>query len=435
MPKSKPLEIPEFHSTDDYLSNEVQEILGKPPHWLATWGTAAIVCSVMLLLLVSIVFSYPDTIQGDFTLKTSEPPAPVISNSSGYLAELRVTEGTMVRSNELLAVFASNASADDVLKLDNEVDKLSEFSLEALKLFTPDWELKLGDLAPFYTSFVSAVEYLPFSRSFSIDEVAISGTNEFISTLQQDVSQLRRQKAAKLKELNGAQSKMLEIFTNYSNSGDQNEGKKLVGANKTIGILQHEINDLDSMIKKRSEDLLNNKAKMLELQVNSEAGAKDRIFQIKQHLSNLKSEINKWKEQHLVFAPASGKVSFFNELSEKQFRKAGDELMIIVPATSNNVFMGQVKLPAHGSAKVVEGQDVTIKIDRYPFREYGVLSGKVSKTYDVPSGNAYYVDVTLIKGLRTDKDKELDFKYNLTGKAEITTANKSFFSRLFTRFL
>jgi hypothetical protein len=434
MSKNKQKNIPDFESNEEYLSSEVQELLGQPPHWLATWGTAAIVCSVALLIVVSIVFSYPDTIKGEFLLKTSEPSAPVQSGSSGFISELRVTEGSIVTKNEILVVFESNASADDVLRLDKEVDKLSEFNLETLKMFQPDWNLKLGELEPYYISFVNTLEY-PFAPNYSADVGAMNGTEDFINNIQSGLKQLLRKKEEKTKELVLAEAKLNNTLEDYRNSGDQEVGKKLYPHNKQITELNSEIKSLNAQIEKHKNEVLNNRAKLLELQVKQESGTKERIFQLKEKLASLKSEINKWKEQYLVLSPESGKVQFFTEIAVKEFKKAGEELMVILPVSSEKKLIGQVKLPALGSGKVSIGQPVTIKIDRYPFREFGVLSGEVSKTYDVPSGNVYNLDISLKKGLKTDKGKELDFQYGLTGSAEIITENKSFFSRLFEKII
>ncbi len=433
MPRKKTIEIPELDDSEEYLSGEVQEILGQPPHWLSTWGTAAIVCCIALLTLVSFVFSYPDIIQGEFTLKTAEPPVPVVSSSSGYLAEIKVKEADKVLKNDILVVFESDASTNDVLKLEKEVTELSEFNLETLKLFRADWSLKLGELEPTYTSFVNVLEYLPFSHSFVTDEVAISGTSTSIRQIENDINRQQKLLNIKSSELTDAYANRDFFFKSYTNSGNQHEGSRLMEANLSIKKLETEVANLDGIIAGLKKELMDQKAKMLELRVDRESGTKEKIFQIKQALTELESEIAKWKEQYLVMSPAEGKVSFFNELREKEFKRAGEELMVIVPESAGSKFFGQVKLAATGSGKVEKGQSVTIKFDRYPFREFGVVFGEVSRVYEVPFGNDYYVDISMKRGLVTDKNKQLDFQHNLSGKAEIITENRTFFSRLFEK--
>ena len=50
--------------------------------------------------------------------------------------------------------------------------------------------------------------------------------------------------------------------------------------------------------------------------------------------------------------------------------------MLLFPP--KNPVNAQIIIPSHGAGKVYEGQEVIIKLDDYPYLEYGSIEGKVT---------------------------------------------------------
>jgi hypothetical protein len=91
-------------------------------------------------------------------------------------------------------------------------------------------------------------------------------------------------------------------------------------------------------------------------------------------------------------------------------------------------------LPQAGSGKVKTGQRVHIKFDGYPYTEFGMVLGSVQTFSQVARDDVYQIDVGLPRGLTTTYDKELAFKYNMQGSAEIITREMRLIERIFNQF-
>lgn len=75
---------------------------------------------------------------------------------------------------------------------------------------------------------------------------------------------------------------------------------------------------------------------------------------------------------------------------------------------------------------------MNIKLENYPDIEFGVLNGIVKNISLIPdSEGLYFVDVELPKKLITSYKKEIDFKQEMRGTAEIITEDLRLIERFF----
>ena len=88
-------------------------------------------------------------------------------------------------------------------------------------------------------------------------------------------------------------------------------------------------------------------------------------------------------------------------------------------------------MPVLNFGKVKVGQDVNIKLDSYPYFEFGILKGKVGSISVVPSEEVYLNIVELPNGLLSDLGNELIFSEEMSGRAEIITKKRKLLSRLY----
>ena len=86
-----------------------------------------------------------------------------------------------------------------------------------------------------------------------------------------------------------------------------------------------------------------------------------------------------------------------------QYVTPGEEVMTIIPV--ENQLVGKLLLPTAKSGKVKIGQKVNIKLDSYPYIEFGVVQGTVQAISMMPYEKNYLVDVTLPNGLYTNYGK------------------------------
>jgi archaellum component FlaC len=97
-------------------------------------------------------------------------------------------------------------------------------------------------------------------------------------------------------------------------------------------------------------------------------------------------------------------------------------------------------LPAQGAGKIKAGDAVIVKLDNYPFQEYGSIKGKVErisltsnplKQNNQNQIDAYLVDISLPNGLRTNYGKQLGFKYEIKGIGDIVSNQRNLLERFF----
>ena len=70
-------------------------------------------------------------------------------------------------------------------------------------------------------------------------------------------------------------------------------------------------------------------------------------------------------------------------------------------------------------------------LENYSYIEYGMLVGTVSNISLIPDAdNFYFIDVSLNNELVTTYNKQLDFKHELFGQAEIITQDLRLIERV-----
>ena len=89
----------------EFRSEPVQEILGTIPSWIIRWGTTLFFSIIVLLLVGSWYFSYPEVVPNlDVELVTTDPPAEVVARSSGKIDEIFIRDKQMVAVGDSIAV-------------------------------------------------------------------------------------------------------------------------------------------------------------------------------------------------------------------------------------------------------------------------------------------------------------------------------------------
>lgn len=186
----------------------------------------------------------------------------------------------------------------------------------------------------------------------------------------------------------------------------------------------------DNMFRKQNEIISLNKNKN-DVRFNEKEDAATTAGRLRQSLNTLRASLDKWKQTYLLSAPIEGQVSLnASFFSEKQYVKQDDQVMTIVPPASDKL-IGRLSLPVAGSGKVRTGQRVILKLDSYPYFEFGTLQGRVASKSLVPKDNEYSILVLLPEGLKTSYHKEIPFEQHLQGKAEIVTDEKRFLQRIY----
>ena len=131
-------------------SEEVQEILGRPPKWIIRIGISFIFIIVIGLFIGSYYIKYPDILQSTIVVTTENLPAGVTAKASGRIDTLLVSEKSMVQKGELLAVIENPAHFDDILLLKKKKRKLKNYGEKTLKQLLCYPGLCFSDMVLFY---------------------------------------------------------------------------------------------------------------------------------------------------------------------------------------------------------------------------------------------------------------------------------------------
>lgn len=90
-------------------SEEVQEILGRPPRRIVRWGITVIFLIIALLFAGSFFIKYPEILQAPVTVTTEHLPAGIEARSSGKIDTLFCREQQQVEEGALIGVLENPA--------------------------------------------------------------------------------------------------------------------------------------------------------------------------------------------------------------------------------------------------------------------------------------------------------------------------------------
>ena len=99
-------------------------------------------------------------------------------------------------------------------------------------------------------------------------------------------------------------------------------------------------------------------------------------------------------------------------------------------------FLGEMHVFQKDIGKLKKGQIVKMKLLIYPFEEYGILKGQITKITDsVNSDGKLLVLVNINTKKSTDLKKPIRIKEGLLANADIITEESTIFQRLFRRVM
>ena len=88
-------------------------------------------------------------------------------------------------------------------------------------------------------------------------------------------------------------------------------------------------------------------------------------------------------------------------------------------------------MPLNNSGKLKKGQKTLIKLENYPYREWGKLRGEISSISNIPKDETLqYTAIVELDTLITSYNKTLEFKQKMIGKAEIIVDEITLMERL-----
>ena len=409
-------------------SEEYQEVLGATPNWILRSGITIILLVIIILLIGSWFFKYPDVLNSRVVILTENPPVQLKAYASGKLTHIFYSENQDVQQDSVVAVIENTANLNDIFLISIMLDTLSD-----IRYFPENIDLKLGELQQTWSGLVriissyrnfieidyyeqknksltSQINYYNKYYSGLLNQVKIMDKENSLALVQfeRDKSLYNDNVIAKI-DFEKSEQTYLQQKRNYESSKTS-----LINTQMQINQLYQQI--LDNNIQKTNE-------------------LKTYEIQIEDALQGFKSQLAKWKQSYLIVSPIDGKVSFNKIWFENQSISAGDLVVTIIPKEEMRI-IGKADIPSTGIGKVKSGQTVNIKLDNYPYMEFGMIKAKIKNISLVPitteQGIFYTAEIELNDSiLTTNYNKSIPFSQNMAGTAEIITDDL----RLLERFL
>jgi HlyD family secretion protein len=187
--------------------------------------------------------------------------------------------------------------------------------------------------------------------------------------------------------------------------------------------------DLRTNLSSAKFELVARQQELLELRVQKLNTIRDKEFAIHRAIVDLKGQIDLWKEQNLLTSPIQGNISLVDFWEENQNVVENQVVMIVYPKQRVKIF-GKAELQAFGAGRLRRNQVVNIKLDNYPYREFGMLKGKLVKL-SLTEERTYIATISLPDTLVTNYGVTIPLSQEMTGAAEIITEKMNLFERLF----
>jgi HlyD family secretion protein len=391
-------------------SEEIQEIITQVPSWIMRSGMSLTFLACTVILTVSCFIRYPDKINASVTITTFPSPSAIVTRNEGNLVLLK-SENQSVKKGDKVAYIKSATDYNSVVNLEKTI-----LSQKIPQRYT----LGLGELEPFVFTYINASEN---KRIFTLNNTfnkQLTKQKKQVANHLKLKSVLTDQYKLQLEELKIARAKYERDSLLYVRK-EEAQGNYLT-QKRSLKISEAAVTNNDIEIVSLENEIIELQAQNIERQAKIELDEENAFRE-------LVAQIALWKEKYLLITPIDGYIAFLGFHENESYIKAGTPVFSIIP--DKGQIYGQAELPIAGSGKVKEGQEVNIKLESYPFEQFGMLTGKVASISAIPKDEKYLIKIALKKSLVTTYNKKLDFKQQLKGTTEIITEDLMLMERMF----
>jgi HlyD family secretion protein len=408
-------------------SEEYQEVMGAAPNWLLRAGILVILLVIVAILIGSWFFRYPDIIVSQVSIVTQNPPVSLKSLASGKVTNIFYKENQQVKSDSVIAIIENTASYQDIVYISGILDTLSD-----IRYFPDSLILNLGELQQSYSSLLRIIrtsrnfddlDY--YGRKTESVQRQISDYNNYYAGLQKQIKIMEQENEISKTQFERDKSLFNEGV--YAKVDYEKSEQSFLQQKRSYESSKTSLTNTQMQINQLRQEILD-----LELQKIQEQNTFE--IQMDESLESFKSQLAKWKQTYLIISPIDGNVTYNKVWSENQTVGAGELIATVIPDNETKI-IGKIDIPSVGMGKIKPGQNVNIKLDNYPYMEFGMLRGKIKTISLVPvvaeQGIFYTAEVELPSDLVSNYGKKIPFSQNLTGTAEIITDDL----RLLERFL
>lgn len=409
--------------------------LNIEPGYILRRGTAYMFVFFFLVLLLAGIISFNQVVKGSVTLTSKNPPVEIKVKRDGKLSAIYYKPGDSIVAGDIVAVLDNPAKQKDITFLKERLGKdfLKVLSLEALLTEFPV-NLRLGtSLQAAYNRFLEEYHNLILENTLGHNQIMEQGLLQNINN-QGSI-------------LNSKEEEFQLMENSLSISTENINRHRQLFEKGVISKFDLEKVELEFTDKNRQYSLL--KQQMIQLQADKSRAKNDlEILRTSEERKlslqeaelvfaqqNLLNEISAWEDKNIIKSPVAGRLSYNQVWGVHQNVEEGEVVFTIVPFMRKDL-LGKCIVPVQNSGQINKGQKVYLKLDNYPYREWGMIKASVKSISEVPSRAEVpaYIVYLDVDSLVTSYGKELILHQELIGTAEIVLEEVTLLKRIFYQF-
>lgn len=410
-------------------SEEVEEIMSFIPNRVIRWGLTVIFVVFTTLLIGSYFFKSPEIIRAPMILTKKNPPVSLISKSTGKIDRLFAADGQTIPEKGNIALINNPTDFADYLKLKKELADcflITDWDKQVFAYNLSD-QLTLGELQQSYGPFLKSrnnfkhyltQNYLP--QKIGLIDKQIVKQEEYYQTLVRQ-REIQRNDLVLSQKSFTRDSSLFQKRTTSEAEFDKSRQLFLSKKSAYVGF--------EAILRETESSILQMQSTRVELQMQHERELSEFRLALDESKQNLENAIHQWEERFLVASPVEGKLTYTSIWSVNQEVKTGELIATIIPIKESAIIAKAV-IPPSGFGKVEVGQRVNLKLNGFPYMEFGMLKGNIKAISLVPDAKGYVAEIELSGGMTSSYRENLKFIQQMDGTAEIITKEMRLITRL-----
>lgn len=356
----------------EIYNRESNDMLGDMPNWLIYTGSHIVYGLIVLLIIGSALFNYPDIVKQNIRIDDTGNVEWITSNSTGMIDRFFVDDQSEVKANDTLAILKNTASLKDVKKFCRVLTNVEYYyrtnDVKYLQYYP--FDLIMGEMTPAYEQFTQAVRSCIMYHEFDVYPQKKKFLDEELRIL------------------------------NMTENADEISKLKI----------KQEIFDL-------------------EINHQMEFGKNRRMLELA--YEKMVNSLRTWENKYLVVCKNDGTVSWGKSWGMGKKINEGDTLCTVLSQREGKP-AGHIRIPENNISGITVGDIVNVELNKYPSHSYGKLAGNVASISFVPYNKNYAIEVEFPNGLVTSSGIKINYEIGMSGQAEIVTSSRSILSRIFS---
>jgi len=418
---------------------EIDDLIGNPPGCLLKSGITIVALVIVTILTMSAFISYPVKIVAIGEMTGDYPPIEHVNKVAGVIDKIYVKDGESVKKGDKIAYLQNSMNRNHLRSITHFIQQYQTVGhiADYANIYIPK-NLQLGDLTADYArlqllfeEFQSTLRQSGVYQQTKTLEIEIQKTRQLACTLEKEKKYAEEELRLIEKDL-GRDTYLLEEGAISQLEKEESEGALLRYQkqynNLDIGIIQNTIKEeqlrlqIQQLAEERTQQLNNYR------------------FNIQEVINRINQQIKQWEEQHYILAEVSGKIVLQPNITQDIFAKPNTPLFSIISDKQQDKKYAKVITPVQGIGKITEGDKALLKLEGYPYKEYGVIISEVYHIAPLPNkdqeGNKNYeIKIPLSDTLMTNYKKIIEYKPQSALTAEIITKDKSILERITEQLL